>query len=116
MPCCDNGDYKDEDFMRCAQCGRPLSSSDEPCDHKSSSSEEDSKPKSHLLLAILSTVFGCSPFGIIAVVYAVKAGSALKYGDLKAAKDCSDGAFFWASLAILPVILLIALLVLRSLG
>jgi len=110
MPCCDNGDYKDEDFTRCAQCGRPLSSSDEVCEHDVSPSQADSSPpKSHLLIAVLSTLFGCTPFGVVAIVYAVKAASALKCGDLKAAREHSDWAAFWAWTAIVPILLVVAL-------
>jgi len=108
-----------EDFQRCAQCGRRLSSPDEACDHGKAKSQEDDDgktPKSHMALAVVATLLVCPPFGLIAVIYAVKVASALKYGDVKAARNYSGNAGFWLIMSIVPYAIVIVLSVLKKLA
>lgn len=54
----------------------------------------------HLVLAVLTTIFCCLPFGIISIVYAVQVNSALAVGNYELAKANSEKAKFWGMLAL----------------
>lgn len=55
----------------------------------------------HLLLAILTTLFCCIPFGIVSIVYAVQSNSAMMMGDTYMAQLKADKAKFWGLLALI---------------
>ena len=46
----------------------------------------------HLVLAILATIFGCLPFGLVAIVYAAQVNGRLDAGDYEGAKRASEWA------------------------
>ena len=50
----------------------------------------------NLVWAILATVLCCLPFGVVAVIYASKAGTANAAGDAEAAKAAAHAAAVWA--------------------
>jgi len=50
---------------------------------------------SHLFLAVFATIFCCVPFGIVAVYYASKVDTCLKYGDKRRALNYSKKAWKW---------------------
>ena len=54
------------------------------------------KPSSNLVWAILSTLFCCMPFGIVAIVYAAKVDSLWSTGKNQEAYDASESAKKWA--------------------
>lgn len=54
----------------------------------------------HLVLAVLTTIFCCLPFGVISIVYAVQVNSALAVGNYELAKVNSEKAKFWGMLAL----------------
>lgn len=54
----------------------------------------------HLVLAILTTIFCCLPFGIVSIVYAVQVNSALNAGNTQLAQMNSDKAKFWGMLSL----------------
>jgi hypothetical protein len=53
----------------------------------------------YLVPAILSTLFCCLPFGIVAIVFAAQVGSRLNAGDVAGAQKASANArtWFWAA-------------------
>ena len=53
----------------------------------------------YLVPAILSTIFCCIPFGIVAIVFAAQVGSKLHAGDVIGAQRASTNArtWFWAA-------------------
>jgi len=53
----------------------------------------------YLVPAILSTIFCCIPFGIVAIVFAAQVGSKLHAGDVAGAQRASAKAriWFWAA-------------------
>ena len=55
----------------------------------------------YLVQAILTTVFCCLPFGIVAIVYAAQVNSKLAGGDLQGALDSSGKAKTWTWVAFL---------------
>jgi len=56
-------------------------------------------PPDYLVFSILTTIFCCLPFGIIAIVYSVKTRSANKARDMHEAAHCSSQAKFWLLLS-----------------
>lgn len=50
---------------------------------------------SHLVPAILCTLFCCLPFGIVAIVYAAQVDSKALLGDIAGAQDASSKAALW---------------------
>ena len=57
------------------------------------------KPKSFLALAILSTIFCCLPFGIVAIVQAAKVNSLWNSGFYEDAQNASTKARNWIIVA-----------------
>ena len=57
-------------------------------------------PDTHLVLAILTTLFCCLPFGIVSIVYSVQVNSALNARNYELAKINSQKAKYWGSLAL----------------
>ncbi|HXJ40817.1 MAG TPA: CD225/dispanin family protein, partial [Bryobacteraceae bacterium] len=55
----------------------------------------------YLVPAILSTIFCCIPFGIIAIVFAAQVGSKLSAGDIPGAQKASGTARTWCWVAFL---------------
>lgn len=53
----------------------------------------------YLVQAILSTVFCCVPFGIVAIIYAVQVNNKKQVGDLAGAADASGKAQTWCWVA-----------------
>lgn len=53
-------------------------------------------PSSHLVLAILTTIFCCLPLGIVSIVYASKVDSLYSVGDIAGATYNSLQARKWA--------------------
>ena len=54
----------------------------------------------HLVLAILVTIFGCLPFGLVAIVCAAQVNGRLDAGDYEGAKRASDSARTWAIVSV----------------
>lgn len=54
------------------------------------------KPDSHLVWAILTTIFCCLPFGVVSIVYASKVDSAWRMGQQMEAEESSRKAKNWA--------------------
>jgi hypothetical protein len=53
-------------------------------------------PNSHLVWAILTTLFCCLPFGIVSIVFAAQVSSKWTAGDFNGAMDSSNKAKNWA--------------------
>ena len=69
----------------------------------------------YLVLSILSTILCCTPFGIVAIVFAAKINSAVTAGNMAEAKDSAKKAKIWiivsAAVGVLMWILLIIYIV-----
>ena len=65
----------------------------------------------HLVLAILVTIFGCLPFGIVAIVYAAQVNRRLDAGDYEGAKRASEWARAWAIISVIPVALFVVFVI-----
>ena len=55
---------------------------------------------SHMLGAVLSTIFCCLPFGVVAIIYAANANSHYGSGQYDLAYSSAGKAKFWSRLAI----------------
>ncbi|MHC4248065.1 MAG: CD225/dispanin family protein [Planctomycetota bacterium] len=53
-----------------------------------------------LAAAILTAIFCCQPFGIVAIVYAAMAQGRLSDGNVEAARDLAGKSWFWIKLAL----------------
>ena len=62
------------------------------------------KPNSWLALAILSTIFCCLPFGIVAIVYAVKVDTLWYSGYTEDAIRAANSAKIWTLVSIFSVV------------
>lgn len=79
---------------QCPQCGAPQSPpSAVPPGYNPGPSYV--KVSSHLVPAILTTVFCCLPTGIVAIVYAAQVDSKARAGDLAGAESASGKAMLW---------------------
>ena len=68
-------------------------------------SGESGKPSSYLWLAILTTIFCCIPFGIVAIVFASKVDGLWARGDVDGARNNSKRALNWSLAGIVGSIL-----------
>jgi hypothetical protein len=59
------------------------------------------KPKNHLALSILATIFCCLPFGIPAIVFAAKVDNLWNAGKYQEAEDASRKARTWMLVSII---------------
>lgn len=67
------------------------------------------KPDSYLILSIISTIFGCLPLGIVAIIYASKVENLYFNGRYEEACHASNEAKKWSiiSLIVLAVMLVL---------
>jgi hypothetical protein len=60
------------------------------------SSPAGPKPPNYLVVAILTTLFCCLPFGIVSIVYAAQVDSKYNSGDYAGSLASSENAKKWA--------------------
>ena len=65
------------------------------------------KPDSNMILAIVSTIFGFLPFGIIAIIYAAKVENLYYQGLYDEAYQASNNAKKWAIISLICIACLI---------
>lgn len=66
-------------------------------------------PDSNLVWAILTTIFCCLPFGIVAIVYACKVNERYMIGDIQGAIDASDKAKKWSIYSAISAIIILVI-------
>ena len=59
------------------------------------------KPDNRLILAIVSTIFGCMPLGIVAIVYAAKVDNLYYQGEYDAAWKAAENAKKWSIISLI---------------
>lgn len=59
----------------------------------------NSRIPSHMVWAILTTLFCCLPFGIVSIIFAAKVDGLQASGDIAGAQQASDKAKLWAMVA-----------------
>lgn len=89
--------------MFCKKCGAPLPENATDCPQCRESSKASggtsAEIQSHLVGAILVTLFCCLPLGIVSIVYAARVSGLVAAGDMAAAKEASEKASKWMWLA-----------------
>lgn len=88
MYCRKCGVQNDDAAIKCIACGEPLGPTVAP---------RVAAPKvaNHLVWAILTTIFCCLPFGIVAIVYAAQVDGKIAAGDYVGAVETSRKAKTW---------------------
>lgn len=105
MNCSKCGASNDDNAAECAECGADLSGAGEaqgPVEHI----------PNYLVHAILTTIFCCLPFGIVAIVFAAQVDGKISAGDVDGARQSSAKAKTWCwvafGLGLLGILLLLA--------
>lgn len=57
-------------------------------------------PDTHLVLAILTTLLCCLPFGLISLVYSIQAFMSQNSGNMQLAEYYSSKALYWGRIAL----------------
>ena len=68
--------------------------------------------ETHMVAAVLTTLFCCMPFGIAAIVYASQVNGKLVQGDYAGARTASQKAKGWANISMICGLVLVLLQVL----
>ncbi len=79
----------------CSACGMPFDNPYQASMAEPSPMYRGGDVPTYLVQAILTTIFCCQPFGIVAIVYAAQVGSKLAAGDYVGARQSSDSAKMW---------------------
>ena len=115
MRCTSCGTEGVEGARYCHSCGRRLPEQPEPRFGAPSSGQQQSDLRStppfgaertvhsvpsHLVWAILATLFCCLPAGIVSIVYAAQVNGKLAAGDLEGALRASNSAKTWTLISV----------------
>ena len=122
MKCANCGKEFDDTLAECPHCLGGLDQSEAAQTAREQEVEQVHRQKlrlklksTHLIGAVLATLFCCMPFGVVAIVYAGLAEGKLMDGDVRKARILADKADGWLTASILlgmVWIFLIALVVL----
>lgn len=102
MYCPKCGHQNDGNAFRCVKCGEIIQKIGPAIP------QEPQKVSSYLAPAILTTIFCCLPFGIVAIVNAAKVNGRLSRGDYAGALRASNNAKTWCWIAFASVVLYVA--------
>lgn len=101
MYCPQCGSQNPDNVTTCRACGIPLGNP-----YQSTMAGPGAAPPppgervpTHLVPAILTTLFCCMPFGIVAIVFAAQVGSKQDAGDYDGARRASQSARTWCWVA-----------------
>ena len=89
----------------CEVCGEKL---DDNVTQVQNNSSLQAKPqiKDYMVFSILTTIFCCIPFGIIAIVYSSKVSKLIAAGDFEGASNASRNSKIWNIAALVSGIVL----------
>ena len=110
MSFCPNcGTQLDDSAVFCPNCGHRCKL-DEPAASPSPGVQQTTPTtQQHLLFAILTTLFCCLPFGIVAIVKAASVSSKYQSGDYEGAVQASNDAKKWCKIAVICCLIPLAL-------
>lgn len=103
---------------RCPRCGGVLPRSPEQDSQSQTQTVmvvQGSAP-THLCAAILTTIFCCLPFGIVAIIYSIITDGHNAAGDIAAAKRSSAIAKAWCTVALVVGLITILWCIFTNLG
>ena len=104
MYCPKCGHENDDNAFRCVKCNEIIQKIESPIP------QEVQKVSSHLAPAILTTIFCCLPFGIVAIVNAAQVNGRLSRGDYAGALRASQNAKTWCWIALASVVVYVAVI------
>ena len=85
------------------------STTQQPTSSAQQTASREQCPDSYLLFAILTTLFCCLPFGIVAIVKAASVSSKYQSGDYEGAVQASNDAKKWCKIAVICCLIPLAL-------
>lgn len=88
---------------------QPTSSAQQTTSSAQQTASRGQCPDSYLLFAILTTLFCCLPFGIVAIVKAASVSSKYQSGDYEGAVQASNDAKKWCKIAVICCLIPLAL-------
>ena len=91
MYCRKCGSINDDNAFKCVQCGQIM----QQVQGQVQGDVPVQKVPNYLVQAILTTLFCCLPFGIVAIVYAAQVNSKVAAGDYAGAVEVSGKAKTW---------------------
>jgi len=94
MFCSKCGADNPEGTRYCRACGEPLQGTEPPAGRPDA-------VEIPLAAAILTAIFCCQPFGIVAIVFAAMAQGRLSDGNTEAARDLAEKSWYWIKLSLL---------------
>lgn len=99
----------------CEVCGEKL---DDNVTQVQNNSSLQAKPqiKDYMVFSILTTIFCCIPFGIIAIVYSSNVSKLIAAGDFEGASNASRNSKIWNIAALVSGIVLGIICILLSAG
>lgn len=111
MFCAQCGLENHDNAWKCVRCGTTLPRPEEQGGALQQAPPGEGAPSipSYLPQAVLTTLFCCLPFGIVAIIYAAQVGSRASSGDIQGAMDASGKAKMWCWISFgfgLPIVLL----------
>lgn len=103
MYCPKCGAANDDNASFCSSCGAKLKFEGDYQNEQNNFNNSSYKPmpevKNNLVWAILSTIFCCVPFGIVAIVYAAQVDSKLANHDYNGAVESANKSKTWCWVA-----------------
>ena len=113
MSFCPNcGTQLDDSAVFCPNCGQRCKLDESAASPAPGAQQTESRgqcPDSYLLFAILTTLFCCLPFGIVAIVKAASVSSKYQSGDYEGAVQASNDAKKWCKIAVICCLIPLAL-------
>ena len=89
--------------MFCSKCGNQIPDGTNQCPNCVQTTPAQGAVvtvESHLVEAILTTLFCCVPFGIVAIVYAAQVSDFVANGKIAAAQEASQKAHKWSMISL----------------
>ncbi len=108
MYCSKCGHQNDDNAFKCVKCGEIIQKIGPTI------APDDQKISNHLVPAILTTIFCCLPFGIVAIVNAAKVNGRLSSGDYAGALRASNNAKTWCWIAFASVLIYVVVGILAA--
>lgn len=93
--------------MFCKNCGQQIQDGSMVCPHcgQGMAPAAPQAPvqavESHMTEAILTTLFCCLPFGVVAIIYAAQVSSLAASGNIAGAQQASQNAHKWAMVSLI---------------
>lgn len=117
MYCASCGQQNPPNATTCAGCGAPIGQHGGAQPPPPYAQGPQVNIPNYLVRSILTTIFCCLPFGIVAIVYAAQVNGYVASGNIPAAQAASDSAGKWSMVGIVcGIIGLVLYFILAAIG